>query len=111
VIGAFADFLSWHNDESMSASVPRHHAERALSLLIQQNAAKFGEMFDAYPDMTSLHKAFRQTDVFDSAELDMAFWHLFHASRLIWEWETEGHEDFQVTKRLHECRSKREATP
>lgn len=97
--GKFSDFLSWHSDESASVTV-KSHAERALNLLIRMNAKRFGELFDAYPDMASLHKALRQTDAFDSPHLDMTFWHLFHATRLVWEWETWGYEDFMAMKKI-----------
>lgn len=103
--GEFSDFLSWHTDEAVSTRMRTHHAEMALNMLIKQHAKRFGELFAAYPDMGSLQKAFRQTDAFDSAEVDMAFWHLFHATRLVWEWETEGYEDVMAMKRITKRRS------
>lgn len=104
--GEFSDFLPWFADEAVNVRMKRHHAEMALLMLIRLHAKTFGELFDAYPDMGSLQKAFRQTEAFESAEVDMAFWHLFHASTLIWEWETEGYEDAMAMKRINKRREK-----
>lgn len=58
--------------------------DHALRQIISYKASDIEPLFEAR-DPLWMHKAFRQTDVTGSGHLDMAFWHLIHASSSFWD--------------------------
>lgn len=58
--------------------------DHALRQIIAHKASDIEPLFEAR-DPLWMHKAFRQTDVTGSGHLDMAFWHLIHASSSFWD--------------------------
>lgn len=52
--------------------------ERALYCLLKAYVTEIPEPDDYF------HKAFRQVDVTDKAEIDMAIWHLLQGTRVFW---------------------------
>jgi len=61
------------------ATEEQRGSERALYLLLKLNVAVLPELD------YSFHKAFRQYDVTESGEMDMAIWHLLGVSKTFWE--------------------------
>lgn len=59
-----------------------NHADWALYCLLSLNKKEIEFLFD---DPDCFHKAFRQIDVTDTGDMDMAIWHLIHASTYFWE--------------------------
>lgn len=61
-----------------------HSADIALTLMLEQHAEVIEPLF-AQLDPAWLHKAFRQTDVTDTASTDMVIWHLIHLAPMFWD--------------------------
>ncbi len=94
-------------------------ADRALHILMTKHREEVAPLF-ATRDPFWLHKAFRQTDVCGSADVDMMIWHLIHASEDFWSevhffFSSERHPDDKrslkrrlaaAEKELEELRSK-----
>lgn len=59
-------------------------ADKALAIMLELNAEEIEPLFES-KDPLWLHKAFRQTDVTDSASKDMVIWHLIHAAPMFWD--------------------------
>lgn len=59
-------------------------ADKALAIMLELNAEEIEPLFES-KDPLWMHKAFRQTDVTDSASKDMVIWHLIHAAPMFWD--------------------------
>jgi hypothetical protein len=59
--------------------------ERALWCLLTHTQDALLPFFQKDFDRHWFHKAFRQIDVTDSGDLDMAIWHLLGKSEILWK--------------------------
>ncbi len=71
------------------------HADDALLRMLKEHKEdikKIMQFLNDDPSGFSFHKAFRQIDVTDSANHDMVFWNLLHASKWFFYTIKEYHE-------------------
>ena len=96
-------------DKFLTQYISSYSADCALKILLKKHREQIEPLFEA-KDPYWFHKAFRQTDVCDSADVDMMIWHLIHASQdfydaLHWFWNhhldnmSERRMDFQLLEK------------
>lgn len=61
-----------------------HSVEWALLNLLKYDKEAWSGLFE-YSEPFRFHKLFRQTDVFQNANLDMAVWNLLGCSTFFWD--------------------------
>jgi hypothetical protein len=76
-----AKFIQLMDEATRDFSSAKQQPDRALFFLLKRYANELPDV----REKETFHKWFRQIDVTDSGEVDMAIWHLIDCSKVVWE--------------------------